>query len=114
MIFGIVITILFLVVLGPKIIGEIFEKGFSVLADMVKEFADWTDPVPFLVVYLFGYAIAWWKPLWGSIIIIASSIFYVGFMGFDGPPIFAAPAFLVGLFYLLSWIFARDIKIFKH
>ena len=65
----------------------------------------------FFITYLIGYAIVWWKPLWGSIIIILLSIFYVIIAGIDGPPIFAIPALLVGVFYLIYWIVARKNKI---
>lgn len=114
MIYGIIITALLLLIIGTKIAGKVFEEGPSFLANMVKGFADWSDPGPFFMVYIAGYAISWWKPLWGSLIIMAGSIYFVAANTLDwGPVIFAGPAFFVGFFYLLAWIFARDINIFK-
>ena len=52
-----------------------------------------------------------WKPLWGSIIIIAASIFYVTVAGVDGPPIFAVPGFLVSALYLINWFVVRRNQI---
>ena len=88
-------------------IDKIIEEGSSYLVEIPKDFLDWEDPTAFLFTYLIGYAVIWWKPLWGSIIIILASIFYVMIAGFDGPPIFAAPGFLVGLLYLIDWFVAR-------
>ena len=81
------------------------------LIEIPKAFLDWDDPTAFFFTYLIGYAVIWWKPLWGSIIIILGSIIFVIIAGFDGPPIFATPAFLVGLFYLLNWIVSRKNQI---
>jgi hypothetical protein len=35
--------------------------------------------------------------------VILSSLLFVIIAGFDGPPIFAAPGIIVGIFYLLYW-----------
>lgn len=107
MAYGLLITLLFLLFLGPKIIGEIIEKGVTALIEMIKSFSDWSDPVPFFLTYIIGYAILWWKPQWGSIIIILGSAYYVIIAGVDGPPIFAVPAFIVGLSYFVLWILKR-------
>ncbi|MBN3036315.1 MAG: hypothetical protein JW861_12085 [Bacteroidales bacterium] len=103
-IYGWMITFLFLLVFVPKIIEEIKEDGFNFLTESIRSFADWSNPMPFFITYMTGYAVLWWKPLWGSIIIIADSVLYVVIVGIDGPPFFAVPAFLVGLFYLWFWI----------
>ena len=105
--FGLLITIIFILILAPKIIEKIMEKGFQPLAEIIQSYADWSNPAPFFFTYLVGYAVTWWKQLWGSIIIIAASIFYMIIEGLSGPPIFAIPALIVGLLYLAHWLLAR-------
>jgi hypothetical protein len=111
MFFGVFITSLLLFVFVPKIIGKIIEEGTSGLARLVEipeSFSDlWSDPTAFLLIYLTGYAIIWWRPLWGSLIIITVSAVYVPSSGSLGSLIFAIPAFLVGLSYLSYWGVAR-------
>jgi hypothetical protein len=104
LIYGLVITFLLGLIIIPKVIEQIITKGNVFFVETLKSFTDWSDPMPFFILYLLGYVVVLWKPLWGSVIIILVSIFYVVIAGVDGPPIFAIPAFLVGLFYLLSWI----------
>ena len=104
LIYGIVVTLLFLLVFGPKFIGEFIKSGVAYLIEIPKTFAHWDEsPTAFFITYLVGYAVLWWKPLWGSIIIMFFSVFYVLIAGVHGPPILAIPTFLVGLFYLLYW-----------
>jgi len=107
-IYGLFITFLLLLILAPKIVGKIVEKGFPSLVEMSTSLLDWNDPGNFFLLYLIGYAILWWNPLWGSIIIISNSIFYIIISGVHGPPIFAVPAFIVGVLYLIHWILTRN------
>ena len=111
LIYGIIVTSLMLLALGSKILIKISEEGFDYLIEIPKVFVSWEDPTALFFTYIIGYVIVWWRPLWGSIIIIFASIFYVIISGFDGPPIFATPTFLVGLFYLLYWIVVRKNQI---
>jgi hypothetical protein len=114
MIFGILITTLLLLVFVPKIIGKISDEGFSQLTrlvDIPESFSDlWSDPTAFLFIYLVGYVVIWFRPLWGSLIIIVVSIVYV--IGCDslGSLIFAVPTLIVGLSYLLYWILTRKTR----
>lgn len=108
--YGVLVTLLVLLLFVLKIISEFIEKGFGFLSEILQSFSNWEDPMAFFFVYIIGYAIIWWKPLWGSLIIISVSIFYVLIAGFDGPPYFAVPAFLVGLFYLIYLIASRKTK----
>jgi hypothetical protein len=108
MIFGIVITCLLLFVFAPKIIGKIIEEGFSWLFEMPGSFSElWDNPMAFILIYLIGYVVVWWKPLWGSLIIMIVSVYYVPASGTLGSLIFALPTFLVGLFYLVYFIMTR-------
>lgn len=110
-IWGLIFTTLFFLMLGIKIIVEMFEDGAQFFSELPESFATWDDPMPYFFIYLIAYAITWWKPLTGSIIIILVSIFYVIIAGFDGPPIFAAPGLLVGILYLANWIVERKNQI---
>ncbi len=106
-IWGLIFTSFMLLVLGSKIIIAIIEDGPQFLSEIPESFSTWDDPIPYFITYIIGYAVIWWKPLWGSIIIILGSIFYVIMAGIDGPPIFAAPGFLVGALYLINWFVVR-------
>ena len=107
MVFGIVITLIWILMLLPKIIGNIWEEGFSFLKTFFEGWGEWSDPTNFFITYVIGYALTWWKPLSGSLVLIACSIYYVAVAGIWGPSIFAIPTFLVGLFYLIAWFLAR-------
>jgi len=110
LVYGILVTLVVLLAIVPKITGEFIKKGFGFLTEIIQSFRNWEDPMAFFFVYIIGYTIIWWKPLWGSLIIISVSIFYVLIAGFDGPPFLAVPAFLVGLFYLIYLIASRKKK----
>jgi len=66
------------------------------------------DPTGFFFTYIIGYAIIWWKPLWGAVIIMTGSLLSA-VINFDNPGflIFAIPTFAVGILYLISWIDER-------
>ena len=102
-IWGIIVTLFLLLAFGPKFIGEFIKDAAGFITEIKKSFIYWENPSAFFLIYLTGYIIIWWKPLWGSIIVILASLVFVIIAGFDGPPIFALPAFLVGIFYLLYW-----------
>ena len=111
-IWGIIVTSLWVLIFGVLIGEKLFEEGSKYLIEISKNLFNWyDDPTGFFITYLIGYAIIWWKPLWGSIIIIFASTMYVIIAGFDGPPIFAIPAFSVGLFYLIYSITLTKNKI---
>ena len=113
MIYGIVVTLLMVLIFGGTLIGDIIEKGpgeFKVIARALVHWDD--DPTGFFFAFLLGYAIVWWKPFWGALIIMAGSllvtIINIENLGFL---IFAIPTFLVGFLYLVSWYDKRkEIK----
>jgi hypothetical protein len=107
LVYGIVLTIFMVIVFVPKIIGKFIEDGISFFMEIIESFISWDNPTPFFFTYIIGYAIIWWKPLWGSIIIIFGSIFYIIKSGTDGPLIFASPAFMLGILYLLHYFLAK-------
>ncbi len=104
MVFGIVFSAFMFLTIGLKFIVSIFEKGTGSLSMTPETLVTWDDPGPYFLSYIIGYALIWWKPLWGSIIIMAASIYYVIAAGVHGPPIFAVPGFLVGALYMAYWL----------
>jgi len=102
-IYGIIITLLMLLVFGTKLIGSVMEEGFTGIKEIVVALLNWyDDPTGFFLAYLAGYAIVWWKPFWGALIIIIASLLVSAInhdnMGFI---LFSIPTFLVGLFFVL-------------
>ena len=115
-VWGIIFTLFMLLAIGSKMIIGIIEDGRQFFYELPESFSNPLDPTLYFFIYIIGYAVIWWKPLWGSIIIIAASIFYVTVAGGDvgvrgGPPIFAAPGFLVGALYLINWFVVRRNQI---
>ncbi len=103
LIVGIIVSLFFALAYLPKLIGDFFEFGTGYLKEILQSYVYWSDPNAFFITYFIGYTLLWWKPLWGSIIIMAVSVFYIIIAGVDGPPIFAIPALITGLLYLLHW-----------
>jgi hypothetical protein len=60
--------------------------------------------------YLVGYAIVWWKKLWGSIIIIIVSIMGFVFSEYGDIRFLYVLAFLVGFLYIMNWNDERKRK----
>ena len=110
-VWGIIFTLFMLLAIGSKMIIGIIENGRQFFNELPESFSNPLDPTLYFFTYIIGYAVIWWKPLWGSIIIITASIFYVTVAGVDGPPIFAAPGFLVGALYLINWFVVRRNQI---
>ncbi len=107
-VWGIIFTLFMLLAIGSKMF---IVNGRQFLNELPESLSNPLDPTLYFFIYIIGYAVIWWKPLWGSIIIIAASIFYVTVAGVDGPPIFAAPGFLVGALYLINWFVVRRNQI---
>jgi hypothetical protein len=113
MIYGIVVTLLMVLIFGGQLIGDITEKGTGELKEIVRALVHWYDnPTGFFFTYLLGYAIVWWKRLAGALIIMAGSLLWT-IINIDNPGnlIFTLPTFAVGFFYLISWLYKRkEIK----
>lgn len=113
MIYGIIITALMLLIFGGTLIGDIIEKGPGEFKKIASALVHWNDdPTGFFFTYIIGYAVIWWKPLPGAIIIMTGSLLSA-IINIDNPGflIFAVPTFLVGFFYLISWLDKRkEIK----
>jgi hypothetical protein len=109
MIVGLVVTLLLLLLFGTSLIGSIIENGAEGLKEIRRSLFHWhDDPTGFFFSYLIGYAVIWWKPLWGSVVILIACILVMvinrdnaGFL------IFALPPMAVSILYLRHWIDAR-------
>ncbi len=104
-ILGIIVTAIMVLTFGAKLIIEIINNGEEALREVYGSLIQWhDDPTGFFIFYIIGYIIVWWKPLWGSSIIIISGLL-VSVLNLDniGFIIFAVPVLLVGFFYLESW-----------
>lgn len=106
-VWGLIFTSFMLLAVGSKMIIGIIEDGRLFLNELPESFSNPLDPTLYFFTYIIGYIVIWWKPLWGSIIIIIASVYYVTVAGLGGPPIFAAPGFLVGALYLINWFVVR-------
>jgi len=105
LIYGIIITSLMLLIFGSALILELIKNWPEELQEILKAMVKWyDDPTGFFFTYMTGYAVVWWKPLYGSLIIMLGSflvlIINIANIGFL---IFAVPTFLVGFFYIESW-----------
>jgi hypothetical protein len=109
-IWGLMFTSFILLAVGSYTIDDFIEHGSLFLNELRKDISNPLDPTLYFFMYIIGYAVIWWKPLWGSIIIITASIYYVSVAGFGGPLIFAAPGFLVGALYMAYWLIEGRIK----
>jgi len=100
-----------LIAFGPKFVGSIQEQGLVYLLEVPKAYLDWyDDPVAFFFTYFIGYIVLWWRPLWGSIIIILGGVIWFAFNSHNmGTFIFIGPTFLVAILYILSWNADRKV-----
>ena len=105
---GGIFSALLILTIGVKIVLGFFNNYEGTVQVKLQTFRTWDDPVPFFIIYMLGYVFVWIKPMWGSVIIMGASIYYVIIQGFDGPPILATPGFIVGLLYFLYWF--KEIK----
>lgn len=102
-IFGILVTALIIFAIIMEITTSIL-FGFN----STIRFHLQNSPLYFLI-YLAGYAVAWRRPLKGSIIILTISI--LGYIfGFGEERMAYVFTFFVGFLYLAYWIDGRSIK----
>jgi len=108
-IYGIIVTVLMIIVFGGYIIGDIIKGGIGALKEIPPALVHWhDDPTGFFFTYLSGYAIVWWKRLAGAFIIMVVSLIWT-IINIDntGNLLFTLPTFAVGFFYLISWLDKR-------
>ena len=110
--FGLIVTILMLLAIGPKFVGEIEVQGITFLSEIPKAFINWhDDPTAFFISYFIGYVVIWRKPLLGSIIILLGDILFFAFNNQNmGTFIFIILTFIVASLYFISWRKKNNIK----
>jgi hypothetical protein len=104
-ILGIIVTAIMLLSFGPYLVLDIIKNGDMAAKEIMNALLNWNDdPTGFFLCYLTGYALVWWKPLRGSLIIMLSSLLVIVFnINNQGFILFAFPTFLVGYFYIETW-----------
>ena len=111
LIYGIVVTLLMLLIFGGQLIGDLNKNGTGEFKEIASALVHWyDDPTGFFFTYLIGYAIVWWKSLLGALIIMAGSLLW-SIININNPGnlIFTLPTFAVGLFYMISWLDKRKV-----
>lgn len=73
-------------------------------------FNSYLEPNAGVLIYLVGYAIVWWKKLWGSIIILTVSIMGFAFSEYDDIRLMYVFVFVVGFLYIIDWNEERKRK----
>ena len=104
--FGTLIALLFLLAAVPKLISNL-------LGDAPKPVSgrEWEGHVMTVTFFTFitGYAIGWWRILWGGIIIILAALIatlpFIILQSNYGSLIFGIPQCVIGLLYLLLYWF---------
>ncbi len=109
-IIGILITLVVIYATVMIIIWEFKEGSGYIMKDLSNIFRlNLNNSTLLYLIYLLGYAIAWWKPLRGSTIILAISI--LGYIfGYREERSAYIATFLVGFFYLAYWFDSRKKK----
>ena len=105
-IIGIVITALMIFAVAIDLIREYKEGSehfVNYLTNMFIHFDSYKNPPALYVIYLFGYAIAWWRSLWGAIIIITVSVIGFIFSEYSDARFSYVLIFLVGFLYFIYW-----------
>ena len=110
---GIVITAWIIFLVAYDLIKELkdgIENLFNNLTNLFTHAYPYTDPDVLIWIYLVGYAIVWWKQLWGTIIIIIVSILGIIFSEAGDVQFHFMLTFLVGFLYFLDWYDKRKRK----
>ena len=112
-IIGIIITAMLILFVTVDLIRELKEGSenfFNYLTNIFIRFFPYIDPIALVLIYLVGYAIVWWKQLWGSIIIIIVSILGFIFSEYGDVRFLYLFIFLVGFLYFVNWNDERKRK----
>jgi hypothetical protein len=101
---GTLLTVLFLLVFGPKVLSV-----FTGTAPELPPDQQWEGDVmvAMFAVFMIGYVVGWFRPLWGgTIMILAACLVSLPFMVIRSQYstlIFGIPQLAVGLLYLLLY-----------
>ena len=98
---GSLLALFFLLVFVPMIISVFLGTARELPAGR-----QWEGRVMIAMILTFmaGYAIGWWRPLWGGLLMIVAALLVSGpfvLQGNYGSLIFGIPQFLIGALYIL-------------
>ena len=98
---GSLLALFFLLAFFPKIISVFLGTARELPAGR-----QWEGQVMIAMVATFmaGYAIGWWRPLWGGLLMIVAALLVSGpfvLQGNYGSLIFGIPQFVIGVLYIL-------------
>jgi len=105
---GTLLAILFLLVFGPKIVFNSIGT-----APELPTGRHWEGQVmtAMFLIFMIGYAIGWWRILWGGItIILAAFLVSAPFIILQrnyGSLIFGLPQFAIGILYVLLYLLEK-------
>ena len=104
-IFGIIITAWITFLVAIELIKALNEgiESFFYNSTILTHSYPYIDPNALILIYLVGYAIVWWKKLWGTVIIIIVSIFGIIFSQAGDIRFHFILTFLVGFLYFVNW-----------
>ena len=105
MVVGIIFTTILLIQPVFDIPRELKESNSNFFNYLFTDlfYNSYLNPNHGVLIYLVGYAIVWWKKLWGSIIILTVSIVGFVFSEYGDIRFMYVLAFLVGLLYIMNW-----------
>ena len=111
-IFGIIITAWITFLVAIELIKALNEgiESFFYNSTILTHSYPYIDPNALILIYLVGYAIVWWKKLWGTVIIIIVSIFGIIFSQAGDIRFHFILTFLVGFLYFVNWYDGRKRK----
>ena len=99
-----VMALIFFLAYVPRFIFPISNNAPDLLPDQ-----EWERKVmdAMVLTFLLGYAVGWWRILWGGIIIILSALVvtlpFIVIRGTYASLMFGIPLFLIGLLYLFVY-----------
>lgn len=111
MIIGIIFTMILIVQPALDLPRELKASNGNFINSLRNLFFNsYLDPNTGVLIYLIGYAIVWWKKLWGSIIILTVSILGFAFSEYDDIRFMYVFVFVVGFLYIIDWNEERKRK----
>jgi hypothetical protein len=111
---GTMLAIFFLLAFLPKIFSLLSGTSSPMGAVAGREWEGQIITAMFLL-YLAGYAIGWWRSLWGGIVIILAALLvsvpFLVVQGHFNSLIFGLPIFTVGVLYVILHVMESREKI---
>jgi hypothetical protein len=112
MIVGIIFTMILIIQPILDIPRELKEGDINFFNYLLTDlfYNSYLNPNHGVLIYLVGYAIVWWKKLWGSIIILTVGIMGFIFSEYGDIRFMYVFVFLVGFLYIMNWNEERKRK----